>query len=221
MPTPSEITWAQIAHVNHDKAWHVLRRLSREGLLVPLARALRCVPANQLESIFASYAYPHELGDVEAPAPRRLVETVREFTEAALRGEFYEDFLVNSHNCTEKSGKTEIFAAQLDLLFDRCVEEAPTGDPAEVCKAYDLLLDLLREIDKFEKEIVFFADEGGAWQFGVHWQRVLRGYIRCLAKTVSAEGVERQDRVTGGSKARPEPRSLVWSHHSPPPGSSA
>lgn len=192
MPRPNEITWGQIKHVDHDKAWKVLLRTDRQGLLTILARALRSVPLGKLESIFSDYAHPHEIGGVHGQELRPLLEAVREFAEAALRGEFYEDFIVNSHNSTDKSAKTEVFEAQLDLLLDRCVADALTGDPSEICAAYDLLFDLLREIDKFELDIVFFGDEGGVWQFGINWQRALPPYIHCLAKTIEPDKFERR-----------------------------
>ncbi len=71
-------------------------------------------------------------------------------------------------------------------------EPAPEGrgKPAEVVSSYELLLDLWREIDTFERDIVFFADEGGVWQFNLNWKRILPPYIRCLAKV--AEPRERR-----------------------------
>jgi hypothetical protein len=114
-----------------------------------------------------------------------LRDAVQEFTEAALRGEFFEEFRVNTGNCTSKSGGTQEFGARLDLLLDRCVAEADALDPAEVCRVYELLFDLLREIDRFERDIVFWADEGGTWNFMIPWKRVLAPYFQCLAKTAS------------------------------------
>jgi hypothetical protein len=99
----------------------------------PSSSSNKLPSSTELESIFGDHAHPHEIGDAGGQEPKPLLETVSEFTEAALRGEFYEDFLVNSHNCTEKSGKTQVFEAQLDLLFDRCIEEAPT--PKQVSSA--------------------------------------------------------------------------------------
>jgi hypothetical protein len=182
MPTPTTTTWAQLTQTNYDKTWQVLRRTDREGLLVMLVRALKSVPASELESIFGQYAHPREIGDIEPQAPRPLLKAVGDFTDAALRGEFY----VGSSRGVPNSFEVGLdFEAQLELLFDRCIAEASTGDPAEVCAAYERLLDLLREIDKFEKDIVFFADEGGVCQLGINWQRVLSGYVFSLVKTTS------------------------------------
>lgn len=189
-PTP---TWADITAINHDKAWNVLRRLDREPLLVLFARALRFVPPGKLEAMFGDHAHPHEIGDI-APVKRPpLLDAVREFVESARRSEFYEEFRVDSQTCSDKSGGTQTFEARLDLLFDRCIEEAVSGEPTEVVYAYELLFDLLREIDRFDRDdIVFFADEGGVGQFSTNWKRVLPPYIRCLAKLVPREEFERR-----------------------------
>jgi hypothetical protein len=192
MPSPNQVTWSDLTHVSHEKAWSVLQRMDREALLVVLSRALHCLAANQLETVLHDYAWPHEVGAVEEPQARSLVETVREFTDAALRGEYYQDFLVNSQNFTNKSRKTQDFGARLEGLLDRCIAEAAHSEPTQVCAAYELLFDLLREIDKFEKDIVFFADEGGVWQFGIQWKRVLPGYFRCLRLAFGPEEAARR-----------------------------
>jgi len=74
-----------------------------------------------------------------------------------------------------------------------------------VVEAYELLLGLLREIDTFERDIVFFADEAGVWQFGINWIRILPSYFRCLARTVNAEELERRGRVAIHEFARLDP----------------
>ena len=37
------------------------------------------------------------------------------------------------------------------------------------------------EIDECRDNIIFFADEGGAWQVGVEWDEVLPCYFKVLA----------------------------------------
>jgi len=44
-----------------------------------------------------------------------------------------------------------------------------------------LLIDLLREIDRFDREVVFFADEDGSCQVGVPSDRVLPVWLRSLS----------------------------------------
>ncbi|MDD5705372.1 MAG: hypothetical protein PHR35_05565 [Kiritimatiellae bacterium] len=36
-------------------------------------------------------------------------------------------------------------------------------------------------------DVVFFADEGGSWQVGVDWQKVLPAWFACLSATVEPD----------------------------------
>ena len=92
------ITWDQLTHVNHDKVWEVIRHVYREGLLLLLSRAMKYVPVSELGAVFSQHAHPNQVGDVEPPKVRPVVAEVQEFVEAALRGDFYEEFFVNSQN---------------------------------------------------------------------------------------------------------------------------
>jgi len=47
----------------------------------------------------------------------------------------------------------------------------------------DMIFGLLGRIDECHDDIVFFADEGGSWQVGVDWVRVLPAWFRCLSRT--------------------------------------
>src|SRR5688500_13989693 len=88
-----------------------LRRMSRGHLLMVAERAVELVPRARL---------PRLVGDllrVEAPRKRRvgsapLLDEVRTFHEANLRGEYYDSFSVNSKNFTQKSEGTEAFIAE-------------------------------------------------------------------------------------------------------------
>jgi len=194
------ITWHHLKHVNHDKVWEVIRTVQREGLLLLLSRAVKYVPVSELEAVFGQHAHPNQVGDVEQHETTPLLEEVREFVEAALRGEFYEEYFVNSQNCMDQSGKTQEFEARLDLLFDRLVAETDSTDPTEVCTAFELILSLLREIDKCERDIVFFADEGGTWQFSIDWKRVLPPYFRSLSKLDRTRTRSSRSALTRGSE---------------------
>lgn len=65
------------------------------------------------------------------------------------------------------------------------------GAPARIAAAFDVLLALLRRLDEGE-EILFFAEEGGSWQVGVDWERVLPAWFKCLSRTVSGEEYARR-----------------------------
>jgi hypothetical protein len=87
----------------------------------------------------------------------------------------------------EISSGTETWFAECERLFNRCVAESGKNRPAEVRESFEILLDLLRDIDKGSDEIVFFADEGGSWQVGVNWEDVLPAYFTCLSTTADPD----------------------------------
>ena len=42
---------------------------------------------------------------------------------------------------------------------------------------------MLRHIDEGNDDVVFVADEGGSWQVGVDWGKVVPAWFRCLSKS--------------------------------------
>jgi len=58
---------------------------------------------------------------------------------------------------------------------------------ADLREGFDLLLSLLRHIDQGNDDVVFFADEGGSWQVGVDWRKVLPAYFKCLAASAEPD----------------------------------
>jgi hypothetical protein len=119
---------------------------------------------------------------------------VKVFEKASLAGEYYESFYVNSKNYTQESAGTSAWIAQYLRLLDRCVSNAKKSNPAEVREAMDILFGLLRHIDKGNDDVIFFADEGGSWQVGVDWARVLPVWFKVLSAT--AEPKEYAERIT-------------------------
>jgi hypothetical protein len=75
------------------------------------------------------------------------------------------------------------------------VEQAKTADPAEVRQACDIVFGLLDRIDECREDIIFFADEAGSWQVGVHWEKVLPAWFKVLSAT--AEPNEYAERIVG------------------------
>jgi len=57
----------------------------------------------------------------------------------------------------------------------------------------DILLGLLNRIDEGHDDVIFFADEGGSWQVGVDWAKVLPVWFKVLSPT--SEPQEYADRV--------------------------
>jgi len=65
----------------------------------------------------------------------------------------------------------------------------------------DTIFGLLSRIDECRDDIIFFADEGGSWQVGVDWERVLPAWFKVLSATTEPE--EFVTRAT----------SLLWPHY--------
>src|SRR5262249_13969264 len=90
------------------------------------------------------------------------------------------------------------FIAELDRLYRRCVRAATTKPDGATREAFEKLFALEAAVDEDPDAIVFFADEGGAWQFGTAWETVPPAWARCLAQTVApAEFAREVDRVVG------------------------
>ena len=120
-------------------------------------------------------------------AKSSLLEEVKAFAKASLAGEFYEAFDVNSKNCTDQSNGTSAWIAACRRLLDRCVTEASSIDPVEVRQAMDTIFGLLDHIDAGRDDVIFFADEGGSWQVGVQWDKVLPAWFKALSATAPPE----------------------------------
>jgi hypothetical protein len=129
-----------------------------------------------------------------------LLADVKRFEKASLAGEYYESFDVNSKNCTQQSNGTSSWIAAFGRLLDRCVRTAKKDDPSEVREAMDILFGLLDHIDECRDDVIFFADEGGSWQVGVAWEKVLPVWFQVLSITAGAE--EYAKRIT-----------MLLSHH--------
>lgn len=162
-----------------------LRRLRKDDLLDLLERAIEFLPDTRIAALVEGYVKPEELRP-DGTAKGRLLQAAVTFREASLRGEYYEDFAVNSRNFMEMSRGTETWCAECGRLFDRCSTSAKKR-PAETREAFDVLFGLLRHIDTGDDDIVFFADEGGSWQVGVDWQKVLPAYFSALATTAAPD----------------------------------
>jgi predicted nucleic acid-binding protein len=70
--------------------------------------------------------------------------------------------------------------AECRRLIDRCVIRAQTEKPAAVCQAFDIIFGLLERLDGGREDVVFFADEGGAWQVGIDWRTVLPAWFKVV-----------------------------------------
>lgn len=186
------------------KIWNAIRDLNRESLLIHLARTLGEVSPEALEEFIDGPNRGRRAGDEDVP-PRTLTEAVEAFCRAARSRCYYQELWLQGQPSSLNSPKTEDFGARLTLLFDLCMDHAETGEPREACEAFEKLFDLLREIDRFERDdIVFWADEPGTWQLGLEWSQILPPYLACLRRIVGPEELEARARASVGELIRNE-----------------
>ena len=172
--------------IDRDKLRVYVRKLDDEDLLVLLDRAINLLPASKLPKLVKDYVRPAELRP-DGAAPADLLEAVRQFRDASLRGKYYESFMVNSKNFMDKSKGTQRWIAECRRLLGLCVEASRTDRLQETRTAFELVFALLAQIDDGGDEIIFFADEAGSWQVGVNWETVMPAWFRTLAATSSAD----------------------------------
>ena len=168
-----------------------LQGLSDQQVRYILEEMIDVLPQAKLVKLLKPFVDPAQLRP-ESNAKGRFLADVRAFEKASLAGEYYEAFRVDSRNYMEKSGRTRAWIAECERLFHRCVAETGRRDPAAVCQAFDILLGLLDRIDEGDDDIIFFADEGGSWQVGMNWEKVLPAYFACLAATAEPDEYARR-----------------------------
>lgn len=186
-----------------------LRQMSRGELLRVAERAIEIVPDEKLDALVGDMVQISLIIESGSGAAS-VLEEVRKFHEASLRGDYFEHFDVNGKNCTDHSKGTDAFIAEFDRLTGRCLEGVAEGSYETARESFKLLFALLRRIDEDPDSIVFFADEAGAWQVPVDWNAVLPVYFRCLAESSSSEDFAREvDRVISDFCHHQRPQHVV------------
>jgi hypothetical protein len=181
--------------IDRDKLRAAVRKPGNEYVFYMLDDAIELLPPAKLHKIVKKYLDLERLRpDAEQLASPSLLTNVKRFEKASLAGEYYESFNVNSKNSTQKSPGTSAWIAACRRLLDCCVASAKTNNPAEVRQAMDILFGLLDHIDQCLEDVIFFADEGGSWQVGVDWPKVLPVWFEVLSAT--AEPDEYAKRIT-------------------------
>ena len=175
--------------IDRDKLRVFMRTQDTEAQQMFLDRAIDLLPKTKLAKLVEGFADPRQLR-TDTASPTELLDAVKRFHAASLDGDYYEDFMVDSRNFMSMSQGTEAWIAECHRLLDSCVaasKRAGRGGQVETRGAFDLLFDLLRKIDECNDDIIFFADEAGAWQVGVEWDVVLPAWFRCLGATASPD----------------------------------
>ena len=181
--------------IDRDKLRAAVRKLGHQYVFSMLDDAIALLPPAKLHQIAQKYLDLKSLRpDSEIKTKANLLTAVKAFDKTSRAGEYYESFMVNSRNYMEQSTGTTAWIAEYRRLLDRCVAAEKKGTPADVREAFGILFELLDCIDECNDDVIFFADEGGSWQVGVDWERVLPPWFRVLSATAAAE--EYAERVT-------------------------
>lgn len=185
----------QPAAIDRDKLRTAVQKLGHEYGFYMLDDAIDLLPPAKLRQIAKKYLDVKSLrpdGAIKTKA--NLLAAVKAFEKASRAGEYHESFIVDSKNDMEQSTGTTAWIAEYRRLLDRCVAEERKVSPADAREAFDILVGLLDYIDECNDDVIFFADEGGSWQVGVDWERVLPPWFRALSAT-AAPG-EYAERIT-------------------------
>jgi hypothetical protein len=174
--------------IDRDKLRAEIRKLGNEYVFFMLDDAIELLPPSKLLKIAKRFIDVKRLHpDAKSATRPSLLEDVRRFETTSLAGQYYESFFVNSKNCTQQSAGTSAWIAEFRRLLDRCVINAKQCNPAEIRQALDVLFGLLEHIDKCLDDVIFFADEGGSWQVGVDWPKVLPVWFKVLSATAEPD----------------------------------
>jgi hypothetical protein len=197
-------------YIDFRKLRQKLQRMKRGDLLMIAMRAAEVLPLERVEEVLGGLL---QLEDLSIPVPYAapdLLDDVREFHAASMAGAYYESFNVNSRNCMEHSAGTDAFIAELERLMSKCVGAAQKGSSSSVRESFELLFALIRHIDGCHDDVLFFADDGGTWEFGVDWNATLAAYFRCLAETTEADEFARiVDQAITDFEAHDRPRHMA------------
>jgi len=177
---------AVAGRIDRDKLRMALRKLGDELIFRMLYDAIELIPPAKLDKLVEPYLDARSLL-AAADRPDKLLARVRSFERTSLAGDYYDPFDVNSKNCMNKSSGTMAWIAECNRLLDLCVVQAQTGDAAEARQSFDIIFGLLDEIDACRDDIIFFADEAGAWQVGVDWEKLLPSWFKVLSATAEPD----------------------------------
>jgi hypothetical protein len=169
-----------VQKIDRDKFRAAIRNLGDESVYFMLAEAIDMLPPAKLKKLASHYLNPAQLRP-DGESKSSLLEEVKAFEKASLHGDYYESFDVNWKNSTEMSKGTRAWIAEFCRLLECCTCQARKGDFSETRAAIEICFGLLRRIDQSGDDIIFFADEGGSWQVGVNWRRVLPAWFVCLS----------------------------------------
>jgi len=170
--------------IDINKLHGAIRKMSNDQVFYMLEEAIELLPQVKLTKLVKEFLDLEQLRP-DTKAKGSLLKDVKVFEQASLKGEYYEGFMVNSKNYMEMSKGTRSWIAKCNRLLDRCVSAVGKSkqQPVDIQQAFDIIFGLLDHIDECHDDVIFFADEGGSWQVGVDWKKVLAAYFKCLSAT--------------------------------------
>jgi hypothetical protein len=177
---------AVAGEIDRDKLRMAIRKLGNESIFYLLYDAIELMPPAKLCRLVKPYLDPESMAP-DGGRPQGLLAKVKFFEQASLAGDYYDPFDVNSKNCMDKSIGTVAWIAECNRLLGLCVVQARTGDASEARQSFDIIFGLLDEIDACRDNVIFFADEAGAWQVGVDWAQVLPSWFKVLSAMATPE----------------------------------
>jgi len=204
--------------VDRDKFRAALRTLRPEDLFHMLDEAIELLPQDELLGLAKPYLNVSTLMEDGNPKEDLFME-VKAFEKRSLGGEYFEPFDVNWKNCSAQSMGTTAWIAEYGRFLKRCVAEENLGDPAALRESFDILFGLVDLIDEGSDEVLFFADDGGSWEFGEDWNEILPPWFRVLSATAAPE--EFAERVFAILNARSpfgRDKMLAAAHKTAAPG---
>ncbi len=162
----------------------MLSKVGESYRLELLYRVIDRLPEEQLDDVFGELMRYCDQDELAGPTPDVFNE-VKTFVEDSKRGAYYDD--PDSLPFGTHSEGTNRWIAECCRLLGLLVESSEEDPTPEVAEAFDSIFDLLRQINRGDDTIVFFADEGGAWQVGVEWESVIPAWSQCLASFENPE----------------------------------
>ena len=173
-----------------------LRALPRGSLLLIAERAIELVSMDQMAALLVDIVQINvdptdaRSDDSAAIVVPSLLDEVRSFHDAAMKGDFYEHVEINNTARQEQSAGTDAFIAEFDRLVRRCIRAVAQEMHSEARSSFELLFGLLRHIDKGNDDMLAFSDDGSSLDVGVNWRVVLPAYFECLAETEASSPEE-------------------------------
>ena len=178
-----------VQKIDRQKLRDKISCLEEQYVRMLLDKAIDLLSQTKLVDLVDTFINPKDLRP--DPGNRvKLIDEVKKFQKASLKGDYYEDFNVNSKNYTQKSRGTQTWITDCHRLFGNCIKQFEKENISEIKEAFDIIFDLLDQIDECRDDIIFFADEGGSWQVNVHWKKSSQFISNVLQKQQNLKNMQ-------------------------------